>query len=60
MKQVIIIGFLILSGSIMITGGMLAIELSSGASDGIYLLVMAGIVIFISSIIGLAYVKETK
>ena len=60
MKEVIIIGFLIISSSIMITGGVIAIELASEPSDGGYLLVIAGMAIFIGSVIGLAYVKETK
>ena len=60
MKQFLIMGFLMLSGSIMITGGILAIELSTGASDGAYLLVIAGIAQYGISILGLMYVKEVK
>ena len=59
MKKVILLGFLMLSGSIMITGSVVAMEIASYSSNVSSRLLLAGIILFIISIIGLAFVKDS-
>lgn len=59
MKKVIIVGFFILSGAIMITGGVISLTLSNYPIDLAEILLVIGIIIFTSSFVSLFYIEAS-